>query len=353
MSTPNYLKKFSLSILRKKKTKILKGEKKVKGLKFKSQFKIIVLTMLLILTATACGTIFLNTEVNADEEKIILRDINYQITGVYGLMSSYDTSLYFDVEGGLKMENKIPILAYQNNNGSNQRFIFNVVDSNDTSYIYNFFPNYTMNYCLDISAASNADGAKLQLYEFNNTVAQKFIIKEVYEKVNSNYQSRGYVILTGATKYDKVLAIDNNSKIVQQTFNKNKLDKKQIWFLDKAFSGYAYDQAGYLDDNKSYGVYKSINYTLSNDNGGFYLDTNYWSKFEDFLSITKSGNWNPQKTRITEMGYTFFDSATLDVTIKNALSERYFKFLWEEKYISVVEVNSEIVNNKYNYCEYE
>ena len=57
-----------------------------------------------------------------------------------------------------------------------QRFYFVEADSVDASYtgIYTIRASKNRNYSIDVTAASNEDGANVQLYTYNGTKAQKF-----------------------------------------------------------------------------------------------------------------------------------------------------------------------------------
>lgn len=282
-----------------------------------------------------------------DDSKYVLKVMEYAIEGDYGIMSAYDNNLYFDISGGMKLEDKVPIIAYQKHyKESNQKFTFYATPSK-IGYMYYISPTYTSQYMLDINECSADDGTPLQIYSQNDSNAQQFTIKEVYERIGSEEKYIGYMILTATSNFKKALTIDQNNNIVQKSVDLNNIDLKQVWFLDKGFSGYCYSTSGYRDVDKVQGKYNAINYDLGNDMGGFYLNLDYWSKFEDFLSIRQTSTWKPQTARMTQYGYTLFDSANLNVTINNTLSEVYEQILGWKRSIGIGYDESTMVNNKY------
>lgn len=303
------------------------------------------------------GPFFLDKKiVNAsetEEEKYIFNDIYYNLSNnVFGFMSAYNNK-YIDIEGGLKCKKETPIIAYDKNYNSNQRFILNAIETTPASYVYTISTVYLGEWVLDISGASSNENVKLQLYSKNDTSAQKFIIKEVYEKIDGENKFVGYVIFTGASNYKKVLSINESNYIVQTSVNTKQIDKKQIWYLDKGFTGYAYssENPGYYDKDKQPGYYNQINYGTKNDKDGFYSDVNFWAKFEDFLSILPNEVLNPQKARITDYGYTYFgdfseeNKATLNIRINSKLNKKNTKIASDKSCF----VNDKYVNGTVNY----
>ena len=303
----------------------------------------------ILMIISAISPIFLlngNKVFAQSKDKYMLKDIPYQIAGTYTIMSAMSEARVFDVENGYQLKSGVSIIAYQKNNQANQRFDFHLVGTHDASYVYSFSPLYTNQYYLDISGGLADSGTKLQLWEYNNTNAQKFVIKELYELINDEYKYVGYVILTGTTNYIKCLGISWENKIEQQDINWQNFSQGQIWYLGKAFSGYAYQNSGYLQEKAYPGTFNSIDYGTYNKYSGYYLDAEYWSKYEDFLCITTKDSFNPRNARITDKGYTFLDNAEIDITIKNALGEVYDQFLWWKYRIDIGWDNSQRVNGK-------
>ena len=87
--------------------------------------------------------------------------------------------------------------------------------------IYNIIPKHCKNKAIDISDSSKENMANLQLYEFNNTNAQKFEVKY-------NYQHKYYTIKCLCS--NKFLTVDykNNFNIIQSQEN-NKIN--QQWYI--------------------------------------------------------------------------------------------------------------------------
>ncbi len=282
-----------------------------------------------------------------NENKYVLKNINYVIEGDYGIMSAYDNNLCFDIEGGLKQENKVSLIVFSKHNASNQKFTFHAVNSDKEKYIYSLSPTYTNQYMVDVDSCSSDDGAKIQLYTSNNTNAQKFVIKEVYEKIGSEEKYIGYMIFTAASNFNKALSYDGNNKIIQTSIDLNNINMKQVWFLDKGFSGYSYKNSGYYEIDKVPGVYNAINYDTGNYAGGVYYNMDFWTKYEDFLSVNQTSSWKPQNARMTQNGYTLFDSAELNISINNILGELYYKTVFKKHWINVDYDQSNLVNDKY------
>ena len=318
-------------------------------LKLKSlSFIVIALTMFLM-TISFSNSFFVNIHAQKQQKNILVDNVqnSASISGAYRIISASDINYCLDIKGGIMLESSVPIQTFTNHDGANQKFIFNAIDFSG-SYIYTISTYYSQYYVLDMTSGVNENGTALQIYENNNTAAQKFMVKEVYQLVNNEYEFVGYTILTGVSNYTRALTRNSDNTVIQLDFNENTLNMSQIWYFEKTFSGYSYDKSGYLDSNKNFGGYNTINYNISgNYNNGYYLDTEYWSLFEDFLTVSTTNSWKAQNAKITQYGYTFLDSVTLDVNIDNELSKVYSQFLWEKKTIRIEKDESNVVNGKY------
>ncbi|MBO7527847.1 MAG: RICIN domain-containing protein [Clostridia bacterium] len=281
----------------------------------------------------------------AEGENVILKDITFQANGAYRIVSAKNTEYCMDVNGGSLMKNSVAIKIYQRHGGSNQQYILNAADFNN-SYIYTISTLYSPNYVLDITDGSSANNISLQLYQRNGTAAQNFMLKEVYKRnASGEYEYVGYVFLTGATGYTRALTAKSDNTICQVDFNYSNVDMSQIWYLEKCFGGYSYKESGYYDSNKVLGSYNAIDYGFSNDYGGYYLNLGYWEKLEDFLMVNQN-TWNAKNARITEYGYAFLDSVTLNVDIIYNLSQTYGWWIFSNK-VQVGSDSSTKINGKY------
>ena len=97
------------------------------------------------------------------------------------------------------MSNNARILAFNSHSSSNQKFNFTPVEFSG-SYIYAITTSYCDGFALDISGGSSDEDASLQIFTYNSTAAQKFMIKAVYD----GEVFKGYVLLTGTTGYKKI-----------------------------------------------------------------------------------------------------------------------------------------------------
>lgn len=317
------------------------------GYLLKSLSVIIIALVASLMSIISSDSFFKIAYADEQPKNVIMQDIinDASISGAYRIVSASDTDYCLDVNGGILLKNSVAVNCFENHDGANQKFIFNAIDFSE-SYIYTISTYYSQYYVLDMVNGSSENGCKLQIYENNNTNAQKFMVKEVYRLVNDEYTFVGYAILTGASNYTNVLTRNADNSVVQLDFSEDNLNLSQIWYLEKAFSGYSYDKSGYLDSNKNFGGYNTVNYNIGgNYNNGFYANTEYWSLFEDFLTISTTNGWNAQNARITQYGYAFLDSVTLDVKIDNALSKKYGIFGLQT--IKVDKDSSNLVNGKY------
>lgn len=313
----------------------------------KKKFTIIMgLSLVIIAVAMVIGVsapFFNRNFVNASSNQVVLKNVSDgYLSGCYKIISANNEKLCFDVCGGMEMKNSVKIIAHESHTNSNQKFNFSAIDFNN-SYIYTITTSYCDGYVLDINGGSSADNTNLQIYEYNGTVAQKFMIKAVYQ----GEEFKGYVILTGSSGYEKALT-KASENIVQKTFNYNTLDLNQVWFFEQAFYGYSYEKSGYYDSNKCSGAYNSINYDISgNHNGGYYLNIDYWEKLEHFITIDTSSSFKAKNAKISSNGYTFLDSVKLDLKIDNSLKIKYQQILWKKYYVQVGSDSSNYVNGKY------
>ena len=126
--------------------------------------------------------------------------------------------------------------------------------------IYNIFPKHCNNRAIDIDYASNENKANLQLYEYNNTNAQKFEVKY-------NYEHKYYTIKCLCS--NKFLSVDykNNYNIVQYEEN-NKINQQwHIVLRDRSYEIIS-EIKGYLMNVDGFGDNLGTNISCYQRRGG-------------------------------------------------------------------------------------
>ncbi|MGM9948323.1 RICIN domain-containing protein [Floccifex sp.] len=168
-----------------------------------------------------------------DQKWIVIKDGNsYQI--VSALDSNYCIDLY-----SAKVVNSSNIQLYQSNGTKAQRWIFATFKSqreklddlalSNSSFMEDgtyYIKNKNINYALDVTSASINDGANVQLYSFNSTKAQRWIV---------SHDAKGYVLLQneGSGKYLTVASnTAKNSVNVYQYSNLNSYSQRWIVMFD-------------------------------------------------------------------------------------------------------------------------
>ena len=111
--------------------------------------------------------------------------------------------------------------------------------------IYIIIPKHCNNKAIDIDNASNENTANLQLYEFNNTNAQKFEVK-----YNNEYKYYTIKCLCS----NKLLSVDFSNNNIFQYENTNSIN--QQWYIDKIDNNYIIisKMNGYLMNVDGYGT---------------------------------------------------------------------------------------------------
>ena len=121
---------------------------------------------------------------NSDAQKWMIKDAG---NGYYSIVSKLSSNLYMDIACGLA-KNGENVQVYAGNGSNAQKFKFEKVTNNNTTKPEQGTKtiadgNYTIksmvsnNYVLDIAGASSSNGANVQLYQSNNSNAQKFTVK--------------------------------------------------------------------------------------------------------------------------------------------------------------------------------
>ena len=161
--------------------------------------------------------------------------------------------------------------------------------------IYIIRSSISNNYVLDLNNASTNNGTNIQLYNNNNTDAQKWYIKRIS---NNNY--------TIATQLNKNMVIDVAGGIKKdrtniQLYHSNNT-KAQSWNITKTKDGY-YQIASNLDNN----------YLIDLSNGATNNRTN--------IHLYHSNNTKAQKWIFEKIELADLDSG--DYTIKSSLNKNY------------------------------
>ena len=193
------------------------------------------------------------------------------ISGIYEVQSM-GSSFYLRTES-YEPDNKNKVRAKDYDVDFTTKFNFAMSDQNNRSYT--IYSTSSFNYCLDISGGVSTDGAELQLYKSNSTLAQVFKIKEAY--INDKFA--GYVFLTGASDFTKGLQFKGKDKIVVQNSLPDQLDKSFLWQLNKKFDSNTTSSPGYFPA-------KLTGDTVQIDSG-FHWEggSSYWNHFSNIIGF--------------------------------------------------------------------
>ena len=169
----------------------------------------------------------------ADQKWIVIKDGNS-----YQIVSALDSNYCIDLSSA-KVANSSNIQLYSSNGTKAQRWKFTAFKTNreklddlaslNASFMEDgtyYIKNRNVNYALDVTSASKNDGANVQLYSFNETKAQRWIV---------SHDAKGYVLLQneGSGKYLTVsLNTASNSVNVYQYSNLNSYSQRWIIMFD-------------------------------------------------------------------------------------------------------------------------
>lgn len=252
--------------------------------------------------------IFLNNKIDkvyAETERVLieLESLGYNaINGNYSVKNKYfDHSLMLD--GNAESSNSTPIYSYHDQDRWDQNFTFYPTwDNAINEYVYEIKMAYTGAKSLDIAGGSAQPGAGLQIFEDNDTDAQRFVIKKAYQVAGSQRELIGYVFFTKSSNYELSLAYngfegqitqeDNDLHITTITVisgviippenpNTKYYRPQAIWNLEKEFEAeYASSQIMDVNDAKQYkGLVPDYYGHLSND-------YDYaWYEMSNFLQV--------------------------------------------------------------------
>ncbi|MGN1276971.1 MAG: RICIN domain-containing protein, partial [Floccifex sp.] len=169
----------------------------------------------------------------ADQKWIVIKDGNS-----YQIVSALDSGYCIDLNAA-KVANSSNIQLYQSNGTKAQRWTFATFKSqreklddlalSNSSFMEDgtyYIKNKNVNFALDVTSASINDGANVQLYSFNSTKAQRWIV---------SHDAKGYVLLQneGSGKYLTVASnTAKNSVNVYQYNNLNSYSQRWIVMFD-------------------------------------------------------------------------------------------------------------------------
>jgi hypothetical protein len=172
--------------------------------------------------------------------------------GSFTFSPRLNTSLCLDIQGGSSVNGAV-IQLYAKNSSSAQRFKLAAPTASIPNGIYTIGASYT-NKVLDVSGASTANGANIQLWTANNTSAQRF-------RLTYN-TTTGYYTITNLGS-GKVLDVDgarisNGSNVWQWEPNNT---NAQRWVIEKVGSNYRFIAAhsGLVLDAAGAGVTNGTN----------------------------------------------------------------------------------------------
>lgn len=155
-----------------------------------------------------------------------------QNDGYYQIASSIDQNKVFDITSGI-IANYSNIQLYDTNNTNAQKWT--LVQIENDIYTIKSIDN---NYCLDLSGANTENGTNIQLYQCNNTNAQKFrLIKEVTPVKTIE---DGTYIINSSLNQNKVIDVygGNQANYTNvQLYDKNNTNA-QKWIIKYLDNGY-------------------------------------------------------------------------------------------------------------------
>lgn len=165
----------------------------------------------------------------SDAQKWFIKSTN---DGYYTIISAASSKV-LDVKNG-RAVNGANIQQYDSNGSDAQRFKLTLIDGSQTvsNGLYHICSAINNDMVLDISGGSISNHANLQLYRYNGSDAQKFMV---------TYRGNGYYVLT-SYKSGKVLDVENrggHSLANVQQFEQNG-DIAQKWLIRSAGNGYYY-----------------------------------------------------------------------------------------------------------------
>lgn len=191
----------------------------------------------------------LYTSNNTNAQKWIVK---YQQDGYYTIASALNENQVIDISNA-QIANKNKIQLYQNNNTNAQRW--NIVHKGKSSF--EIRSKLNNDYCLDLTDGRTTNTTKIQLYKCNNTAAQRFKFVEVVE--SKQVIEDGTYTISNSSNENLVVDVANGqtaNKTNIQLYNSNNTDA-QKWNIKYLSDGY-YSITSKLNDNKCLDVSDAV-----------------------------------------------------------------------------------------------
>lgn len=147
------------------------------------------------------ANIQLNDCNNSDRQQFTIKDLN---NGYFSIITKNNNNMYLDVDGA-KATNGTNIKLWTNNGDNAQKWKFTeALEPKQTLYngLYTIKTVLDNNQTIDVNGANTANGTNIQIWESNNTNAQKWIVK---------YLNNGYYNIISKLNTSKCLEVKNSN----------------------------------------------------------------------------------------------------------------------------------------------
>lgn len=179
--------------------------------------------------------VWIHTANDSEAQKWYIKEAG---DGYYYIIAK-NSSLYLDVAGG-KTYDGTNIQIYNGNNTVSQKFKLNPTTLNENDVVtqnyeegyYTINSKLNVNKALDVNGGKKANGTKVQLYDNNNTVAQRWYLK----KLNEGY----YAIVSSMNPEIALTAASGNAENgISVQISKYTGSATQQWAIKGAGNDYA------------------------------------------------------------------------------------------------------------------
>ena len=202
--------------------------------------------------------------------------------GIYKILSAADNTKVMDVANGV-IQNKTNIQLYQDNNTAAQRFEIEYLNNG----YYKILSYLSNGISLDVANGSTLNRTNLQLYKYNGTDAQQWIIKENDDNTYSFISKKSGLFIYSSTTVSNGtnLWLYNNTDSITQKFKLEKLEspgvqaiKNGYYFINTKINNLkSLDiKNGYILPENNIQIYSS-NSTLAQKWYIEYIDNGYYS----------------------------------------------------------------------------
>ncbi len=173
-----------------------------------------LLSIAIIVIGLMCPC-FVSRVIDADDTPLVqYRTSTTMYNGTY-VVANVASGRAFD-NAGYSASNGQRVLAYPYHGYVNQQFTFIPVTRAGDDVLYMIQSNINRSYVLDMSGGVKSAGTKLQMYASNNTISQRFIIRDVYEYRTDHYEYTGVVIVPYLNTTLALRDNNSNSNITQE-----------------------------------------------------------------------------------------------------------------------------------------